>query len=97
MAINYNFEWDPRKAINNRDKHGVAFDEAAAIFKDPQAVSVVDPDPSETEERWVTMVISEKGRLLIVAHTFEENGNGVKIRILSSRKATKKEIRTYGE
>ena len=98
MAINYNFEWDPRKARDNRDKHGVAFDEAATVFKDPKMLSIFDPDHSETEDRWITMGISEKGRLLILIHTFQEKSeDSVTIRIISSRKATKQETKTYGE
>ena len=98
MAVNYNFEWDSIKARENRDKHGVDFDEAATIFRDSKALSIFDPDHSETEDRWITMGISEKGRLLIVNHTFrEENGEEVTIRIFSSRKATKKETKKYGD
>ncbi|HDR15245.1 MAG TPA: BrnT family toxin [Desulfobacteraceae bacterium] len=96
--MNYTFEWDPQKAQDNRDKHGVAFDEAATVFRDSKALSIFDPDHSETEDRWITMGISEKGRLLIVIHTFrEESEDAVTIRIISSRKATKQEIKTYGE
>ena len=98
MAINYTFEWDPRKAYDNQDKHDVAFDEAATVFRDPKALSIFDPDHSETEDRWITMGISEKGRLLIVIHTFrEESVDAITIRIISSRKATKQETKTYGE
>ena len=98
MVIDYTFEWDPGKAHDNRDKHGVSFDEAATVFKDPKAISIFDPDHSETEERWITMGISEKGRLMIVIHTFrEESEDFVTIRIISSRKATKQEIKIYGE
>lgn len=98
MAINYNFKWDPRKALGNRDKHAVAFDEAATVFKDSKALSIFDPDHSEAEDRWITLGISENGRLLIVVHTFQkESEDAVTIRIISSRKATKQEIKTYGE
>ena len=98
MAINYTFEWDPRKAKENRDKHDVAFDEAATVFRDLKALSIFDPDHSETEDRWITMGISEKGRLLVVIHTFrEESEDAVTIRIISSRKATKQETKRYGE
>ena len=97
MTLNYNFEWDPQKAHDNRDKHGVTFDEATAVFKDSQALSLFDPDHSETEERCITMGISKQGRLLIVIHTFrEESDNVVEIRIISIRKATKHETKTYG-
>ena len=98
MAINYNFEWDPRKAHDNRVKHGITFDEAATVFRDSKALSIFDPDHSETEDRWITMGISEKGRLLVVIHTFREGSeDAVTIRIISSRIATKKETKRYGE
>jgi len=98
MAVNYNFEWDPTKARDNLDKHGVAFEEAATVFKDSKAISIFDPDHSETEDRWVTMGISEKGRLLLVIHTFrKESEEAVTIRIISGRKATKHETASYGE
>ena len=98
MEVNYNFEWDPIKARDNLDKHDVAFDEAATVFKDSKAFSIFDPDHSETGDRWITMGISEKGRLLIVIHTFqEESEDAVTIRIISSRKATKQETKIYGE
>ena len=98
MAINYNFEWDPLKARENRNKHGVEFEEAATIFRDSKALSIFDPDHTESEDRWITIGISEKGRLLIVNHTFrEESRVEVTIRIISSRKATKKETKKYGD
>jgi uncharacterized protein len=98
MGINYQFEWDIKKAHNNWNKHSVTFEEATTIFKDSKALSIFDPDHSETEDRWVTMGISEKGRLLIVIHTFQEETNdAVTIRIISCRKATKQETQTYGE
>ena len=98
MAVNYNFDTDPIKARDNLHKHGVAFEEAATVFKDPKAISIFDPDHSETEDRWVTMGISEKGRLLLVIHTFRKEGEeAVTIRIISGRKATKHETASYGE
>jgi uncharacterized protein len=98
MITSYNFEWDPIKARENRNKHNVDFDEAVTIFRDSKAISIFDPDHCETEERWITMGISEKGRLLIVNHTFQkEGGAGAMIRIFSSRKATRKETQKYGD
>ena len=98
MSVNYNFEWDPAKDRENHHKHSVAFDEAATVFQDSKALSIFDPDHSKDEDRWITMGISEKGRLLIVVHSFrEESEYAVTIRIISSRKATKQEIKTYGE
>jgi len=94
----YNFEWNPTKARSNYKKHGIRFEEAATVFRDPKALTIFDPDHSEREERWVTMGISKSGRLLIVCHTFQEVTKGLAvIRIFSSRKATKKESETYGE
>lgn len=98
MSVNYNFEWDPNKARSNMAKHGVGFEEAATVFMDPMALTIYDPDHSENEERWITMGISKNSRLLIVCHSFhEESREVVNVRIFSSRKATKREIREYGE
>lgn len=98
MTIDYHFEWDIKKAHNNWDKHSVTFEEAITVFRDSKALSIFDPDHSGTEDRWVTIGISEKGRLLVVIHTFrKETNDAVTIRIISSRKATKKETKTYGE
>ena len=96
--MNYNFEWDPHKAQRNYRKHGIHFEEAATVFRDPGAVTIFDPDHSEDEDRWITMGISKRGRLLVVCHTFQEEDKGiVSIRIFSSRKATRKESKMYGE
>ena len=96
--MNYNFKWDPLKALANYRKHGVRFEEAATVFKDPGAMTLFDPDHSEQEDRWITMGISGRGRLLVVCHTFmEENSSSVTIRIFSSRKATRKEAGQYGK
>ncbi len=98
MGINFDFEWDPKKAQSNKRKHGVGFEESATVFLDPMAVTIYDPDHSETEERWITMGISKNGRVLIVCHTFrEESQEAVTIRIFSSRKANLQEIQEYGE
>lgn len=94
--MNYNFEWDPNKARSNRTKHGVTFEEAATVFHDPRALTIYDPDHSITEDRWITLGISGSGRLLVVCHTFrDENKESASIRIFSSRKATKKEMKQY--
>ena len=63
------FEWDPAKAAENLAKHGVSFQEAATVFRDPLSATGSDPDHSLDEERFVTFGISAGGRLLIVAHT----------------------------
>jgi uncharacterized protein len=98
VSINYNFEWDPQKAQSNNLKHDVRFEEAATVFVDPKAITIYDLDHSETEDRWVTMGISNNNRLLIVCHSFrEEDPEAITIRIFSCRKANKIEIQEYEE
>jgi len=87
------FEWDPAKARKNRRKHGVSFEEASSVFYDSLAVTGLDPDHSEGEERMVTFGMSSQGRLLVVAHT--ERGDAV--RIISARIATQYERNIYEE
>ncbi len=92
-----NFEWDPAKEIKNITKHKISFELAASIFNDPNALSIYDEKHSNTEEdRWITLGISKNGTVLVVVHTYEElEENKVKIRIISSRKATKTEKTQY--
>ena len=87
------FEWDTDKAIRNRQKHGVPFEEAATVFDDVMFITVIDDEHSVDEERYITIGMSSQGRLLIVAHT-DRNG---RIRIISAREATKQEERFYAE
>ena len=85
------FEWDDRKAVSNLKKHGVSFEEASTIFRDPLSATGADPDHSLGEQRWVTFGVSDAGRLLVVAHTDHDDC----IRIISARPATKAERRIY--
>jgi hypothetical protein len=87
------FEWDPEKARSNLRKHKVSFVEAATALKDPIAATGCDPDHSVGEQRFITFGVSERGRLLVVAHT--EKGDT--LRIISARVASKKERRIYEE
>ena len=87
------FEWDSRKARSNLGKHKVSFQEAATALKDPMAATGCDPDHSLGEERFVTFGVSEKGRLLVVAHTEEDDT----LRIISARVASKGERKIYEE
>lgn len=87
------FEWDPRKARRNLRKHGIDFDEATTIFADTLSITIPDPDHSADEERWVTMGLSNRQRLLVVVHTEEEET----IRIISARMADRLERRKYEE
>jgi uncharacterized DUF497 family protein len=96
--LRYTFEWDPVKAKENLRKHGVSFGRAAEILLDALAVSIVDVEHSEAEERWVTTGRDTRGRILILIHTFSEvSAEECKIRIISARKATKQEAKQYEE
>lgn len=84
-------EWDKEKAIANLSKHGVSFEEADTIFDDRLATTILDPDHSVGEERWLTTGLSNQGRLLVVWHT----NRGPVDRIVGARLATANERRTY--
>jgi uncharacterized protein len=86
-------EWDPIKARVNLKKHGVSFEEAATVLRDPLAATGLDPDHSIYEERYITFGVSERRRLLVVSH-IEQGDN---IRIISARKASKGERDLYEE
>jgi uncharacterized DUF497 family protein len=87
------FEWDEHKADTNAKKHGVTFEEARTVFFDEQARLIDDPDHSEDEERFVILGLSSTPRLLLVCHCYRKAGNV--IRIISARKATARESRSY--
>jgi uncharacterized DUF497 family protein len=87
------FEWDPNKAKINLRNHNVSFEEAATALSDPMAATGADPDHSNMEERYITFGVSERGRLLVIAHT-EENET---IRIISARQVSKGEQKIYEE
>lgn len=85
------FEWDEKKADDNLRKHGVSFDEAKTVFNDPFSVTIYDPDPSSREQRDIDIGLSSKGRLIVGS----SNERSERIRIISSREATKKEKGEY--
>jgi len=87
------FEWDAGKAESNLAKHGVSFQEAATVFGDPLAVTYFDPDHSDDEDRFITFGVSREGNVLVVSHTDRED----KTRIISARRATRKEKKSYEE
>jgi uncharacterized DUF497 family protein len=87
------FEWDERKAAANLKKHGVSFDDAKSAFLDDRAKLIDDPDHSENEDRMVLLGLSYALRLLVVCHCYR--GEGGVIRIISARKATAKESKSY--
>ena len=87
------FEWDPEKAAGNLDKHGVSFEEAATVFGDPLGRIVDDPRHSADEPRYVLLGRSERQQLLAVMFTERAEA----IRLISARKATRRERREYEE
>jgi uncharacterized protein len=89
------FDWDERKNKANRTKHGVWFEEAQSVFSDAHLRVFHDPEHSEEEERFVLLGLSSGGRLLVVVHCYRESDSVV--RIISARKAIKKEVRFYEE
>ncbi|MFO1197524.1 MAG: BrnT family toxin [Burkholderiaceae bacterium] len=88
------FEWDAVKARANVRKHGISFEEAQTVFYDEFAIQFFDDDHSSHEERFLLLGLSSGARLLIVCHCERETGNVV--RIISARKATKRESAFYG-
>jgi uncharacterized DUF497 family protein len=88
------FEWDPTKATANVRKHGVSFEEAQSVFFDECAVQFFDEERSGEEERFLMLGMSSEARLLLVCHC--ERRTGSVIRIISARRATKRESAYYG-
>jgi len=91
--VGIRFEWDPGKAARNVGKHAVSFEEAARVFDDAMFITVIDDEHSGDEERYITIGLSGTGNLLVVAHTDREG----QVRIISARKATRKEEQFYAE
>ena len=87
------FEWDQTKEAVNRKKHGVSFQEAQSVFYDDFAVQFFDEEHSTQEQRFLMLGMSTGARLLLVCHCERAGGNI--IRIISARKATKKESEFY--
>ena len=88
------FEWDPAKAASNIRKHGISFDEAVTVFKDPLAFIFDDTAHSEQEHREIIIGMSTLRRLILVC-LVERVENTV--RIISARPATRQEIKDYEE
>lgn len=86
-------KWDPRKADQNRKKHGVTFEEAATVFEDTLSFTISDPFHSSDEERFILIGRSVRGRLLVVVHTDIDEI----VRIISVREANPHERRIYEE
>jgi uncharacterized protein len=89
------FDWDELKNKANRAKHGVWFEEAQSVFSDVHARLFHDPEHSEDEDRFLLLGLSSAARPLVVVHCYR--GADSMVRIISARKATKKEVRFYEE
>lgn len=89
------FKWDDDKAKINLEKHRVSFEEAITVFYDPLAKITHDPDHSKNEERYILVGHSQKSQLLFVVHAYKDSSEI--IRIISARKATKKERKDFEE
>lgn len=89
-------EWDSAKAKSNLRKHGISFVEAAQVFKDPLALSILDQGHIDKEERWITLGQVGERRLVVVVHTWTEiSSNKTIVRIISAREATDRECKHY--
>ena len=84
------FQFDSAKAAENQRKHGVSFADAEGVFADPLAIHCVDPD-SEGEQRFIGIGLGSAGRVLVVIYSMREQ----EIRLISVRRATKREVRDY--
>ena len=87
------FDWDEKKNLANQKKHGISFDEASTVFLDERAILFDDPKHSVEEERFLLLGMSEDANICIVCHCYRESETI--IRIISARKATKKEEERY--
>lgn len=88
------FEWDRAKAEINKRKHGVTFEDAMQVFKDPYALAQQDRI-EEGELRWQTIGLVAEVAVLLVAHTVQDDEQDEVIRIISARRATRKERTLY--
>lgn len=89
------FDWDLNKAKINVEKHKVSFEEAQSVFDDDAARLIFDPDHSEDEDRFILLGLSYSLKVLVVVHCYKDKENV--IRIISARKASKPEEKTYKE
>jgi uncharacterized DUF497 family protein len=89
------FNWDERKAQSNRRKHGVSFEEAATAFLDPDGLDGEDSEHSGIETRRLRLAKSSLGNLLLIAYTIRSRNDEEITRIISARRASRKERKKY--
>ena len=85
------FEWDPNKAAENFRKHGVQFTEAIAVLSDDYAITITDDESDPDEQRFITLGMGMKGRILVVVYIYIVED----IRIISARTARRPEGEHY--
>lgn len=88
------FEWDENKNKSNFQKHEINFEQACSVFNDPNILSIFDREHSKMEDRWISIGMNTELNILVVVHTARKDNT---IRIISARKATKRESSTYFE
>jgi len=84
------FQFDPKKAASNLRRHGVSFADAEGVFLDPLAIHQPDPD-AEGEERFIAVGLGSAGNVLVVVFTLR----GEEIRLISARRAARREVKDY--
>jgi uncharacterized protein len=94
----FRFDWDRSKAVANLRKHGVTFEVAATVFRDPRLLTIPDLRHGANEERWLSIGWASDGKILSVVHLWSEpDPETTKIRLISARIATQTEIRRYAK
>src|ERR1035441_5444397 len=92
----FQFAWDDGKALANVRNHGVPFELARSVFKDPRLLTVADLEHSDIEDRWFSIGCATNGTMLSVVYLWSDADPATtKIRLISARKATQNEIMQY--
>ena len=94
IIIDIHFTWDEEKNRSNQKKHGISFEEAETVFYDDDALLKYDEAHPLDEERFVMLGMSKASRILVVCHCCRTGGV---LRLISARKATRREESQYWE
>jgi uncharacterized DUF497 family protein len=89
------FEWDPKKAASNRKKHRVSFEDAITAFDDPYALIAPDESQSTAVEKREWLVGEAEPGVLVIIFTMRSSRQ--RVRIISARRANRKERKLYEE
>jgi hypothetical protein len=91
------FKWDENKHLSNVFKHSVTFKDACHIFSDKSILTLHDKSHSFDEDRWISLGVTNMGKILVVVHTFAFIEGEELVRIISARKANSREHKIYYE